>query len=1139
MFVHLKIHSDYSLGRSIIKIPNLLDYAIKLSMPALCIADYGNLCGSLEFSLECQKVGIKPIIGCILKLCLKSDSYDNIKNNFQNLYGDVLLIAKNEIGYKNLLKLTSIASLRGNSFQNQYIEQSEIIKYSSGIIALCGSHDSAIGKLFIQSGIDRANEMLMLLHHAFTDNFFIDITRYEKENCLSEEFLINQALDLNIPIVATNHVSFLKKEEHKAQDALLCIVNSTYILDDTRIKAHKEHYFKTSIEIKNLFEDINEAIDNTELIAIKCSIAPKSAKPILPKFQCKSGNEEDELRSESLAGLQLRIQHIKDEDSRRQYFNRLEFELSVINKMGFPGYFLIVSDFIKWSKKNNIPVGPGRGSGAGSIVAWSLDITNLDPIEFGLLFERFLNPERVSMPDFDIDFCQEKRDLVIDYVRSKYGADKVAQIITFGKLQARAVLRDVGRVMQIPYGLVDKICKSVPNNPAHPITLKEAINLDKGLQEMASAEQDVSELLDIGLQLEGVNRHTSTHAAGIVISEKPLVEMVALCKDKDSDFPVAQYSLKYIELAGLMKFDFLGLKTLSVIAETISLIKQNRDIHIELDKLHLDDNKTYELLSLGDAAGVFQFEGAGMRNILKQLKPDCIDDLIALASLYRPGPMDNIPSYINRKTGKEEIDYIHPKLENILKETYGIIIYQEQIMQIVQILANYSLAEADNLRRVIGKKNRVDMEKQRSIFIERSIANNIDLKHAEEIFSLIEKFASYGFNKSHAAAYSIISYQTAYLKAHYRQEFLTASMNFELQDSSKISMFCNDAKLHQIKIKTPNINKSSAKFSVNGDIIYFALGAIKNVGVSAVSEVCIERQKHGEFKDMDDFAKRCTKNINKRMLENMCKAGAFDCLYENRKEIYINADKYLKLYEQEQRQSQLFGVKDIENKVNTINIEDWNFHEKLANEFDSMGFYLSNHPLDEYKDNEKALDITSSIDLNTQEINSKQIKFAGVIAEKKIRSSKRGRFAFLKVEDRLGIIDACIFDEAILREKADVLEEGNLVFCLASIYSESSNRRIVIKQIEDFQEALMQRISSCEIYINNASAIEKLHKIRHKKNDGNPNDGKDGIIHANIYISLEKYLVTLKFHERFLINYQYVQHLKQNPDFTIKERYLV
>lgn len=796
-------------------------------MPAVGICDSGNLFGALEFSSSMCKAGIQPILGVELLVNFSDAEQQKMSNlDLQNSLTTMPLIASNDEGYKNLMHLVSHSFLHRKSGIVPHIDFDLLKKNSSGLIALSGGISGIVAKLLQGEQDKKLNEILDQLQEIFPDdNFYIELNRHgdEQEESLEDKFL-DIAVKRSIPLVATNNNYFLSPELFEAQEILICIGESDFLSNQNRKTVSNQQFFKSPQEMEELFSDIPEAIENTINIAKKCHIMAFERPPTLPKFSNdKNFDEQKELFRQAHEGLKLRLQkkfEIEETDSAGQeqiikdYSVRLDYELSVINKMKFDSYFLIVSDFIKWAKNNDIPVGPGRGSGAGSVVAWTLQITDLDPIRFGLLFERFLNPERVSMPDFDIDFCQDRRDEVINYVQQKYGKDYVAQIITFGKLQAKAVLKDVGRVLQMPYSQVDRICKLIPFNAIEAVTLEKAIEMDKDLQREIREDPQIAKLTDIGLKLEGLNRHASTHAAGIVIGDKPLQEICALYSDDGETMPAVSYSMKYAENAGLVKFDFLGLKTLTTIAETVKLVEKIRGIKIDISNIRLDDAKTFTMLAEGDSIGVFQIESSGMRSVLRQMKADKIEDIIALISLYRPGPMENIPTYIACKHGTEKIIYPHPLLEPVLKETYGVIVYQEQVMEIAKVLAGYSLGAADLLRRAMGKKNKEEMEQQRKIFVSGAIKNGVDEKKAADIFELVEKFAGYGFNKSHAAAYALISYQTAYLKAHFTVEFITASINLEINNAEKINIFLQVARDHGIKILPPDVNASESYFTV-------------------------------------------------------------------------------------------------------------------------------------------------------------------------------------------------------------------------------------------------------------------------------------------------------------------------------------
>lgn len=1120
-FIHLRVHSSYSLSEGAITPDEMVRLCIKNNMPAVAITDSGNMFGSLEFSKACSGKGIQPIIGCIMKV----DMYEGKtrKEPMRKDLDKVVLIAKDKEGYQNLLKLISISFFDVPDGQEPHITLTNLKEYSAGIILLTGGVSGPIGRAILSGQEKEAENYIINLKECFSDRLYVELQRHgTDEEAKTETSFINLAIKYSLPIVATNDAYFATKDMHEAHDALLCIADGRYTSEQDRRKVTPEHYFKSQEEMAKLFADLPEAIANTVSIAKRCFVMSDSRAPMLPQFPCEDGRDAaEELRAVAYKGLEARLvdsvyqANATDEQKselKKQYFERIDFELNVIIKMDFPGYFLIVSDFIRWSKRNNIPVGPGRGSGAGSVVAWALEITDLDPIRFGLLFERFLNPERVSMPDFDIDFCQERREEVILYVQSKYGKDRVAQIITFGKLQARAVLRDVGRVLQMSYGQVDRISKMIPFNPIDPVTLSKAISMDKSLQEARDTDPEIAKLLDMGLKLEGLNRHASTHAAGVVIADRPLYELIPVYRDPRSDMPVCGYSMKYAESAGLVKFDFLGLKTLTVISKTIEFIKR-RGIELNISKIPINDKATFAMLTKGDSTGVFQLESAGMKDTLRKLRPDNIEDIIALISLYRPGPMDMIPSYIARKHGQEAPDYMDSMLEGILKETYGVIIYQEQVMQIAQVMGGYSLGGADLLRRAMGKKIAAEMDAQRKIFVDGAIKNGVDKNKASGIFDLVAKFAGYGFNKSHAAAYAMISYQTGYLKANYPVEFLAASMNLEINDTDKINMFRQEAVSQGIKILLPDINISEALFVPESDYIglrvrgledkkepflvpntqspapnsiRYALGALKNVGVAAIENMVSERKKNGKFKDIFDFASRLGgQNINKRMMENLIKSGSFDLLNSNRRQIHTSCESIIKYgnaiaQEKNSNQVSMFGGDSGTEspKPKLQDIDDWRGTDRLAMEFEAMGMYIGNHPLTEY---EKALNrmmVIPSADFSTRIANgSSKVKVAGVVISKRLRSSPRGRFATLSISDPTGLFELSIFNEDILESSRDLIENGTLLFIHADARKDDGGVRIIAEQLTLLDDAMKNYTISIKVFLNNTNALTDLKKI--------------------------------------------------------------
>src|SRR5438552_242230 len=835
-FVHLHAHSAYSLLKGSIKIAKLGELAKADRQPALALTDTGNMFGALEFSDKMAGYGIQPIVGLELAIDF-GDQDPNARNALATAPARIVLLAARERGYRSLMRLNSRAFLETPIHQSPHIKLEWLEGEAEDVIALTGGPDGPIALAFNADHAALATSRCDRLASLFGDRLYVELQRHgiDKERRV-EAALIDLAYSKGFSLVATNEPYFATSDDYEAHDALLCIAGGRLIAETERDQLTPDHRFKSRAEMAVLFADIPEALASTVEIAERCAFRPMTRKPILPRFTVGADAnaqeaENEELRRQAEAGLTNRLavhglsQGMTEEDDRQ----RLAFELDVITRMNYSGYFLIVADFIQHAKSQGIPVGPGRGSGAGSLVAYALTITDLDPIRFGLLFERFLNPERVSMPDFDIDFCQDRRGEVIDYVQQRYGRDQVAQIITFGTLQARGVLRDVGRVLQMPYGQVDKFCKLVPQNPAAPVTLAAAIASEPKLQAFRDEDAVVARAFDIAQRLEGLTRHASTHAAGIVIGDRPLSELVPLYRDPKSDMPVTQFNMKWVEPAGLVKFDFLGLKTLTVLDVAVKLLKQ-RGIDVDLATLPIDDAKSYQMMAKGDVVGVFQVESQGMRRALVDMRPDRFEDIIALVALYRPGPMANIPTYCARKHGDEEPEYLHPLLEPILKETFGVIIYQEQVMQIAQVMAGYSLGDADLLRRAMGKKIRAEMEKQRSIFVAGSVKNGVPKAQADTIFELLAKFADYGFNKSHAAAYALVSYQTAYMKAHHPVEFLAASMTLDLNNTDKLSEFRSEAQRLGIKVEAPNINRSGATFEVADGTIYYALAALKGVG---------------------------------------------------------------------------------------------------------------------------------------------------------------------------------------------------------------------------------------------------------------------------------------------------------------------
>ncbi len=1084
-FVHLRSHSAYSLLKGAIKISKLVALAKAEQMPALGLCDHDNLFGSLEFSEYAVKEGIQPILGLTLSLVPFSTERQAIGH--ARMTPDQLLVyAKDEQGYANLLQLSSKAYTQPATHTPPLLDYETVAMHSAGLIALTGSTHGGLGRLLLANRKAEAETFLMHLHAIFGDRLYIELMRHGlPEEKQIERAQIDLALEKNIPLVATNNIYFADKAMVEAHDALLCVADGRYVTEADRPRMNAQHCFKTSEEMKLLFRDLPEAVENTVNIARRCHVWAPSRSPILPGFRMTDAtgavlSESDALALKAKEGLKARLEKLvfteamtaeEKEAVAKPYRERLDFELDVIITMKFPGYFLIVSDFISWAKAQGIPVGPGRGSGAGSIVAWALLITDLDPLRFGLIFERFLNPERVSMPDFDIDFCQDGRERVIEYVSKKYGDDRVAQIITFGKLQARAVLRDVGRVLQMPYSQVDRICKLVPNNPAAPVTLKEAIDQEPMLRQAIEEDENASRLAELSLKLEGLYRHASTHAAGLVIGDRPLVDLVPLYRDPKSDMLVVQYSMKWAEAAGLVKFDFLGLRTLSILKKTVDTLA-TEGIAIDLLTLPESDPKTYAMLSRGDTLGVFQFESAGMREALKNLRPDAIEDLIALGALYRPGPMDNIPNYIEVKHGRARPDYLHPLLEPVLKETYGVIIYQEQVQKIAQVLAGYTLGGADLLRRAMGKKIKSEMDAQRALFTDGAQKNNVPQAQASHIFDLVAKFAGYGFNKSHAAAYAVIAYQTAYLKANYTTQFLAASMTYESGSTDKLSQFVGEAKKFGIDVLPPDINRSQAQFSVEKrgdrqDAIRYALSAIKNVGAAAMEQIVAEREANGDFKDIHDFANRVDASVmNRRQLEHLAMAGAFDTLVANRRQLLESLDMLIAsaqtaTQDRSSAQVSLFGeamAQDM-NRRALKDVAEWPVIEKLNHECAAVGFYLSAHPLEPYAPVFKKLGVSPST-RTTQAFSDRQsVKLAGILTANKVRSSPRGRSAFLTLSDAHGQYEVAVFDEMLLNQHHALLKTGTALLLGVDVRIGERGQRLLVNRIEPL-DAVAQTVKT-------------------------------------------------------------------------------
>ena len=1092
-FVHLKVHSAYSLLEGALTITKLVALARADRMPALALTDTNNLFGALEFSAGVAEAGIQPIIGCTLSLNFGNGQSPTSLGETRGprSEGRIALLAKDAEGYANLMRLSTEAYLTASVSGDAVVSIGTLEAHAKGLIALTGGPDGVIDQALAAGNLDLARVRLGTLQELFGDRLYVELQRHglPQERAV-EPLLLELAYGASLPVVATNEAYFASPDDFEAHDALICIAEGSYVTVDQRRRLSPEHSFKTQRQMVQAFADLPEAIDNTLEIAQRCAYRPTERAPILPQFvaggsvtSAQGAAEAEELRRQSEAGLAERLARagIAQGYDAKTYAERLAYELDVITRMNYQGYFLIVADFIKWAKAENIPVGPGRGSGAGSLVAYALTITDLDPIRFGLLFERFLNPERVSMPDFDIDFCQDRRDEVIAYVRERYGADRVAHIITFGKLQARAVLRDVGRVLQMPYGQVDRLCKLVPHNPANPITLPQAIAAEPRLQEARDNEPIVAKLLDIGQRLEGLYRHASTHAAGVVIADRPLIELVPLYRDARAQLPATQFNMKWAEAAGLVKFDFLGLKTLTVIETARSLLRR-RDIELDLATLTLEDPATYQLLQHGDTFGVFQLEGQGMRDALRKQKPDRFEDIIAIVALYRPGPMDNIDSYVNRKHGREQPDYLHPLIEPILKETYGVIIYQEQVMQIAQVLSGFSLGEADLLRRAMGKKIKKEMDKQRARFVEGAVANNVDRARAEYIFELVAKFAGYGFNKSHAAAYALIAYQTAFFKANHPIEFMAASMTLDMGNTDKLNGYAQEARRMGIALEPPSVNRSETGFLPSSGAVRYSLAALKNVGQQAVEHLCAEREANGAFRDVSDFARRINPRIvNKRALETLAAAGALDELGIDRATAFANVDRIMEagarsLEANSEGQNDLFsGGTNSPPPIALRPAAPWVPTDRLSKEFEAVGFFLTGHPLDDYQDILSDLGAETWVTFAGKARTRRVVgTLAATVLEARERKGKTGNsFAFAAFSDPTGQFEAVLFSEALTASRP-LLEPGTAVLLEVEAELDGETIKTRVHRLSSLDAAAAKRQAGMRIHLTDTRALKPL-----------------------------------------------------------------
>ncbi len=1108
-FIHLRAHSAYSLLEGAIKIPEMVELAQSDNMPALAITDRNNLFGALEYSESMRKAGIQPIIGCTLAVAMDAPGDDKPAGGAEpghiakDQLGFLVLYAKDRTGYANLMKLSSHAFLDCGDAAPPHVPLEVLKAHAQGLIALTGGPEGPVDRAVYNGQLDLARTVLDQLMQIFGDRLYLELQRYGGARAsANERRLLKFAYDLNIPIVATNQCFFKGPGEFEAHDALICIAEGTYVSEDDRRRLTPDHYFKRQADMCDLFRDLPEAIANTVEIAKRCAYCPSTHDPILPQFltgkNFKTAKaileaEEKELRAQAKAGLKerLKLLDVARGHEEKEYWERLDYELGVISGMKFPGYFLIVADFIKWAKDNGIPVGPGRGSGAGSVVAWALTITDLDPLRFDLIFERFLNPERLSMPDFDIDFCQDRRDEVINYVQEKYGRDRVAQIITFGKLQARAVLRDVGRVLQMPYGQVDRLCKLVPNNPADPVTLEEAVNGEHAFREAARDDPLVKRMLDIGKKLEGLYRHASTHAAGVVIGDRPLTELVPLYQDPRSPLPATQFNMKWVEPAGLVKFDFLGLKTLTVIKKACDILAA-RGIELDPVTFPLDDPPTFEMLKKRETVGVFQYESAGMQDLMRKAQPENIEDLIAIVALYRPGPMENIPKYLAAKHGSEPPEFLHETVTPVLNDTYGVIIYQEQVLKIAQVLAGYSLGEADILRKAMGKKIKKEMDAQRERFVEGAMKNGVGKLQAHFIFDLVAKFAGYGFNKAHSACYAFVAYQTAYLKANYPVEFLAASMTLDMANAEKLATFAGEARRLKIEILPPCVNHSRADFTARDNAIRYALTALKNVGRAAVEHLCEERDENGPFESLADFAGRINPRlINKRALETLAAAGAFDAIHPNRAEVLENVETMIAhaqrmAVDREAGQNDLFAGEsdDAALPLNLRETREWLPATRLSREFDAVGFFLSGHPIDEYEQVLEDLGVTTWTELNQNSSATKAL-LAGTATSVKERNSARGnRYAFVSFSDPTGQFEALLFSD-VLDHSRDMLNDGSPVLITVEAERDGESTKLRALSIEHLDKAARNLQKDMTITVSGGTDWRELASAISKKGDAN------------------------------------------------------
>ena len=1084
VFNNFKIHTQYSICEGAIKIDDLANHCKENKISNIGICDSLNLCGALEFSEKVSKSGTQPIVGTQINFSL------------ENSIGKLPLFASTSAGYRNLIRLSSKSYLDSNEKTDSHCKINDLKNINDGLILLSGNHHGFFGKLFKLNKLKQLEETIKELKNIFEDRFYLEIQRHNEPGEENYENFIIKLSEVNqIPLIATQEIFYIKEEMFEAHDALICIGQKNFVDDPNRIKFSDQHYIKKNVDITALFEDIPEALENNYNFPYRFNFKPKKSAPVLPTIKTeKNITVEDELLKQAKIGLINRLENhvlkrnleLNREKTFKLYEDRLFHELNIINTMNYPGYFLIVSDYIRWSKNNNIPVGPGRGSGAGSLVAYCLDITDVDPIEFDLIFERFLNPDRISMPDFDIDFCEEKRNLVFEYLKSKY-KNGVAHIITFGKLKARMAIRDVGRVLGLPYGHVDKISKMIPFDPSRPLSLQESIDREPRFKEEIRNNKKVEKLIELSLKIEGLNRNMATHAAGVVIAGENLSEQVPLYKDHSANLilPSTQFDMHSSENAGLVKFDILGLTALTVISKTIKMLVL-KNINLDIIKIDLKDKNVFKLLSTGETTGLFQLESTGVRDTLRQMKPTEFNDIVALVALYRPGPMSNIPTYNECKNGQRTPDYIHETLEKILKPTYGIIIYQEQVMQIAQTLAGFTAGEADILRRAMGKKKRAELEKQKEKFISGALKNNIKKDVANYVFTKIEPFADYGFNKSHAVAYALIAYQTAYLKTYHKEEFIAASMSTTLTNTSKLREYVEELKRLNVEVVRPSINSCFADFKAETNKIFYGLGAIKSVGFEAISNIVKERENNGKFKSFTDFINRVNpKDVNKLQLEGLVKAGVFDEIDLNRKKLSDSIPKIIstiksKYEEKTSNQKNLFDVDSNEENESFEfeTSEQWTKKELLSEEFKSLGFYISDHPLNEYKDFFTQLEIESYKDFISN--NKSETLVAGTIMSIQEKKSAKGMsFAIIKFSDNNSEFEIFLFSDLLTANREKLKESNSFVLTLQKEKNktENSQKRINIRKIIDLSDLVNKTYEKVSIELNDKKMLKDLNEL--------------------------------------------------------------